>query len=69
MHYFRKFPVYSKELDFVEKIYKISNKFPRYETFELTIQLRRSVISIILNIAEGSGCESKKEFVRFLGYA
>jgi len=61
--------VYRKGLDIVEKVYKISKKFPRIETFGLTIQLKRAVVSIILNIAEGSGCQSKKEFMKFLGYA
>jgi four helix bundle protein len=32
-------------------------------------QIRRAVCSIPLNIAEGSGCESQKEFRLFLGYA
>jgi four helix bundle protein len=69
MHNFRKLLVYTKGLDIVERVYAISKGFPRVETFGLTVQLKRAVISIILNIAEGSGCQSKKEFIRFLGYA
>ena len=32
-------------------------------------QLRGASLSVSNNIAEGSGCFSNKEFIRFLGYA
>ena len=53
-------------MDFVEKIYKLTAKFPHEEIYGLTAQLRRAVISISLNIAEGSGARSDNEFGRFL---
>ena len=66
---FKDLSVYSKGLDIVEEVYEVSKKFPKEEIFGLTNQLRRAVTSIVLNIAEGSGCESSKEFLRFLNYA
>ncbi len=56
-------------MDFIEEIYKITNKFPSQETYGLTNQLRRAVTSIALNIAEGSVTGSDKEFNRFLTIA
>ena len=35
----------------------------------MTAQFKRAVDSIVLNIAEGAGSSSKKEFGRFLDYS
>jgi four helix bundle protein len=69
MHNFRKLDVYAKGLEVVGDVYKSSKRFPKEELFGLTSQLRRAVTSIVLNIAEGSGCDSNKEFLKFLSYA
>lgn len=69
MHNFRKLDVYTKSLDLVEDVYILTKGFPKEEIFSLTSQLRRAVISIVLNIAEGSGCGSDKEFLKFLSYS
>jgi len=50
----------------ITKIYFSTNKFPKEEIFGLTSQIRRSSVSISSNIAEGSGRESDKDFLRFL---
>lgn len=39
--------------DLAHKVYDITEKFPKTEIFGLTSQLRRAVISIILNYIEG----------------
>lgn len=46
-------------------IYKETRKFPREEVFGLTSQIRRAVISITSNIAEGFGRQGYKEKVQF----
>ena len=53
-------------MDFVEEIYKITSEFPMQELYGLTSQLRRSAVSVALNIAEGSGSGFDNEFNRFL---
>ncbi|HBV33451.1 TPA: four helix bundle protein [Patescibacteria group bacterium] len=65
---FEKLLVYRKALDLVDKIYSLTSKLPKEEDFVLTSQLRRAAISIVLNIAEGSG-RTKKEFGHFINIA
>lgn len=43
--------------------------FPNDEVYSLTSQYRRAADSIALNVAEGSGNDSKREFAKFLGYS
>ena len=61
--------VWQKSVDLVTEIYRVTNTFPREETFGLTSQLRRSAISIPSNIAEGQGRATKGEFIQFLATA
>ena len=60
-----KFKVYKDAKSFYLIIVKISKTFPR-EHWELADQIRRSSLSVILNIAEGSGKDSDKELNRYL---
>ena len=63
---FEKLRVYQQSLDLVDLIYKITKAFPKAELYGITSQLRRAVISIPLNIAEGQGRGSSAENKNFL---
>lgn len=69
MHDFRKLEVYKRALEFSSTVRKFTKKYPREEMFVLVSQYRRAADSIVLNIAEGAGSGSKKEFAKFLGYS
>lgn len=69
MRNFRKLQVYQKALAFTKVVRALTKKFPKDELFSLTSQFRRAVDSIVLNIAEGAGNRSDKEFAKFLDYS
>ena len=68
-HNFRKLKIYQRSIEFTVEIYKLSKTFPNEELYGLTSQIRRAATSVSLNIAEGSGNNSEKEFKRFLEIA
>ena len=65
---FENLQVYQKALNAIDAVYEYTNCFPKDELYGITSQFRRTVISISLNIAEGSA-RSKKDFRRFLDIA
>jgi len=62
---FLEFPVYIQAKSFNSEIYQITESFPR-NYWGLCDQLRRSALSVCLNIAEGSAKRSDKDFNRFI---
>jgi len=66
MHNYKELKVWLKARELVKFIYNLTAKFPKEEIYGLTSQMRRAVVSISSNIAEGSGFSSNKEFNRFL---
>jgi four helix bundle protein len=63
---FRNLNVYIKSKELVKQIYELLKKFPKEEQFALSDQLRRAVISVPSNLAEGSGRYSVKEQLHFI---
>ena len=61
--------VWQKSMDLVENIYKLVNLLPKEENFGLAAQMRRAVVSIPSNIAEGQARQGTKEFINFLSIA
>ncbi len=66
---FENLEVYQLTLDFVGEIYLLTQQFPKTEMFGLTNQIQRAATSIGLNISEGRGRDSDREFARFLNIA
>jgi four helix bundle protein len=65
----RKLDVWIKSMDFVKKIYLITDKFPGSELYGLTSQMRRAAVSVPSNLAEGAARKGAKEFKQFLNIA
>lgn len=57
--------VYKKSIELVTKIYRLTDKFPKEETFGLSSQMRRAAVSVPSNISEGSSRKTDKERKRF----
>lgn len=66
---YRELVVWQKAMDLVMEIYRLTRAFPREELYGLTNQLRRAVVSIASNIAEGQARQSTAEFRNFLSFA
>ena len=66
---YRDLVVWQKSIEVAEKVYFITKKLPKEELYSLTNQMRRAVVSIPSNIAEGQSRHSSKEFIHFLGIA
>lgn len=62
---FEKLKVYEASLEFIKRIFKITKDLLRDYQFSVADQLRRAALSIVNNIAEGSGKLSKKEKSQF----
>ena len=69
MHKLDDLKIWNKAMDIAEKTYLLSASFPKEEKYGLTSQIRRSAISVLSNIAEGAGRNTKGEFKNFLGIA
>ena len=69
MHNYKQLEIWKLSRNFCVPIYKLTATFPESEKFGLISQLRRACISVPSNIAEGSGRNSDKDFIKFLQYA
>ena len=66
---YRDLAVWEQAMELCESVYVLLRKFPVEEKYALCDQLRRAVVSIPSNIAEGNGRGSKTEYARFLAIA
>ncbi|MBM3209100.1 four helix bundle protein [Candidatus Shapirobacteria bacterium] len=67
---YHKLIIWQKGKSFIRLVYQKTENFPKSEIFGLQSQLRRAVISFLLNIVEGHRRNfSQKEFLRFLEIA
>ena len=66
---YKDFPSWKKVLELTKRIYEISSCWPDHEKFGLVNQIRRAVVSICSNIAEGYGRYDDGDKKRFLSIA
>jgi four helix bundle protein len=69
MQRFTELKVWQRGHALVLKVYKLTIGFPLVERYGLTSQLRRAVLSVPTNIAEGSKRVSNQDYARFLNMA
>ena len=66
MRNFRKLIVWHKSMELFVEVYKISNLLTAEEKFNLVVQIRKDVVSISSNIAEGCSKSTDRHFKKFL---
>ncbi len=66
---FEKLAVWQQAKDMVKMVYRLVAKFPNEERYALCDQLRRAIVSVPSNIAEGSGRTHKNDKIHFLEIA
>ena len=69
MKNYRDLVVWQKSMKLVSEIYRHTKAFPEDERYGLTLQLKRSSISLPSNMAEGYGRNSTQDYIRFLRIA
>ncbi len=66
---FEKLTVWQEAKKLVVEVYHLLDSFPNFEKYALCDQIRRAIVSVPSNIAEGSGRKSLKEQIHFLEIA
>lgn len=66
---YKELDVYKESKRLVTMVYALLKQFPKEEQYALCDQLRRAVISIPSNVAEGLGRYSAKEQIHFIEIA
>ena len=66
---YRDLLVWQKAFGLVKEIYILTGEFPAHEKYGLVAQMRRAVVSVPSNIAEGQARHSTREFILFISHA
>lgn len=69
MRDFKTLDIWKRGISLSKMIYVLSREFPAEEKFGLQSQIRRAATSIPINIAEGCGRDSLKDFAHFIHIA
>jgi four helix bundle protein len=66
MNLYRDLEIWKDSISLIKEIYQIAENLPKSEEYNLKQQLKRAVISVSLNIAEGKQRKTAKDFSQFL---
>ena len=66
MRTYKDLDVWKNAMQLVKEIYLLTKKFPKEELYALTSQIKRVVVSVPSNVAEGLGRQYKKDTLQFL---
>ncbi len=69
MQSFRELIVWPRAMEGVVKIYRITARFPKYETYGLANHLQRAAVSVSSNLSEGDALKQTKSYLRHLALA
>lgn len=62
---FQKLTVWQESKKLVVDVYHLLENFPNFEKYALCDQIRRAIVSVPSNIAEGFERTGNKEFINF----
>jgi len=63
---YRELDVWHESVALIKSVYLLAEQLPKSEEFNLKQQLKRAVVSVALNIAEGKNRRTAKDFGNFL---
>ena len=63
---YKKLEIWNDSIKLIKDIYRVTENLPKSEEFNLKNQIKRAVVSVALNIAEGKNRQSAKDFAHFL---
>ena len=66
---YKRLEIWKESIDLLKEIYSLAEQLPKTEEFNLKIQLKRAMVSVPLNIAEGKCRSTAKDFSHFLNIA
>lgn len=66
---FKQLIVWQRSIELVLEVYNVTKEFSKEELYGLVMQMRRAVVSIPSNIAEGKKRKTRKDFLQFLRIA
>ena len=66
---FKDLIVWQKSVELIEDVYRLTQKFPKSETYGLSSQIQRASVSVAANIAEGNGRDSTKEYIHHFSFS
>jgi len=66
---YRDLLIWQKSLSLIKEIYTEAEKLPKSEEYNLKHQLKKAVVSVALNIAEGKNRRTSEDFINFLNIA
>ena len=66
---YRELIAWQKAMDFVMDVYKVTCAFPKDEQYGLGVQMRRAMIAVPSNIAQGQARYASGEFYQHVGRA
>ncbi len=66
MNMYQELEIWKESVKLIKDVYKVSEQLPKSEEYVLKQQLRRAVVSVALNIAEGKSRKTAKDFGNIL---